>query len=176
MKADLDAAMTALARGDRRLPGQRRGSAAEFVRRVPRRRTVPVAVALEVAVLAGGAIAWVVVTALLARQELQAVRAGVAVLRTDLAAGQVAAARDGFDELARLARRAHGLTSGPAWAVAARIPVLGAPLRTARGIAQVGDELADGALRPLLEVARRIGSGQLRQPDGRIDVAAITDT
>jgi hypothetical protein len=135
---------------------------------------MPLAAALVVVVVVVGAIAWVVVTALLARREVEAVRAAVPVLRAELAGAQFAAARNTADELARHARRAHGLTSGPAWALAARIPVLGAPLRTARGIAQVGDELADGALRPLVEVGGRVGAGQLRQPDGRIDVSAIT--
>jgi hypothetical protein len=116
---------------------------------------------------------WVGVTAWMARSELNAVRSGVPVLRAQLVAADVPAATASADLMARQATRAHKLTSGPAWAVASRIPVLGDPFKTARGITEVANELGRNALPQLVQAGTTIDPHQLRSDDGRIDVAAL---
>src|SRR4051812_35120397 len=66
--------------------------------------------------------AWLVVTGLLARGQLQSVRAEVHQLRTQLTSGDLAAARKTLSSLRTHAHRAHELTTGPIWALAAELP------------------------------------------------------
>ncbi len=102
---------------------------------------------------AGGLIvltaAWVVVTGLIARSQLQSVRTEVHQLRDQLTSGDLTAARTTLAALQTHAHRAHWLTTGPAWALAAALPDGGEPLRTIRGITASADDLAvEGAAHP----------------------------
>ncbi|MGH8860773.1 MAG: hypothetical protein ACRDVG_05985, partial [Jatrophihabitantaceae bacterium] len=89
-------------------------------------------------IAAGGLIlaaaVWIVVTGLLARNQLAAARADVQKLRAAITSGDLTAARAAAADLAGHAHRAHVLTTGPAWAVAAALPGGGEPLRTMRGV------------------------------------------
>jgi hypothetical protein len=147
-------------------------SAARRTRRGRRRPSLLLALLGGAAFLGLGAL-WVAVTALMARAELDDVRAGVPQLRAQLTAADVAGATTSADSLARHARRAHHLTRGPAWAVASRLPVVGAPLRTARGITEAADELGANALPQLVTAGSAIDPDTLRTPDGRIDLVAL---
>ncbi len=119
---------------------------------------------------------WVGVTAWMARSELNAVRAAAPVLRAQLLAADIPAATASADLMARQASRSHKLTGGPAWALISRIPVLGEPFETARGITGVADELGRNALPQLVEagtaidpgpVARRRTAGSTSRPCAR---------
>lgn len=134
--------------------------------------------ALRVVIVAAAALIglgaiWVGVTAWMARSELNAVRTGAPVLRAQLLAADIPAATASADLIARQATRSHKLTSGPAWALISRIPVLGDPFQTARGITGVADDLGRNALPQLVEAGTTIDPQELRSDDGRIDVAAL---
>src|SRR6266536_6331195 len=94
---------------------------------------------IRIALLAAGGIAvlgaaWLVVTGLMARNQLIQARADVHRLRAEIATGDLGAARATAAQLAKHAHRAHVLTTGPAWALAAGVPLAGAPMHTGRGI------------------------------------------
>lgn len=116
---------------------------------------------------------WVAATALMARGELNDVRADAPLLRSQLTAADISAATITADSMAAKARRAHHLTRGPAWAVLARVPVLGEPFKTARGITAAADELGSTALPRLVAAGTEIDPDKLRGDDGRIDVEAL---
>ncbi|MDT4923731.1 MAG: hypothetical protein QOG01_1444 [Pseudonocardiales bacterium] len=116
---------------------------------------------------------WMVITGLLARSQLQAVRDEVPLLRAQITSGDLVAARKTLDELRTHARRAHQLTTGPAWALAAQLPGGDNPIRTVRGIAATADDLASSALPALLDARDKIDPGSLRKADGSIDLAPI---
>lgn len=128
--------------------------------------------------IAGGGLillagAWLIVTGLLARSQLQSVRAEVHQLRSQLTSGDVAGARKTLSVLQTHARRAHELTTGPVWALAADLPAGGQPIETVRGITSSADELAAKALPTLIDVRNKLDPGTLRNADGRVDLAAI---
>jgi hypothetical protein len=132
-----------------------------------------VLLALGMVALLGLGGAWIAVTAMMARSELDDVRVGAPQLRAQLTAADLAGATTSADSMARHARRAHHLTRGPAWAVVSRMPVVGAPFRTARGITEAADELGTNALPQLVTAGTVIDPDTLRTPDGGIDVAAL---
>jgi hypothetical protein len=133
---------------------------------------------VKVAVLSGGGLVllgagWIIVTGLVARTQLLAVRADVYRVRSEINAGDLAAAQRTADDLAGHARQAHQDTTGPAWAIAAAVPVGGDPLRTIRGIASAGDALGGHALPALIAARNKLPLGTLRQADGSVDITAI---
>ncbi|MGW5470783.1 DUF4012 domain-containing protein [Streptomyces chartreusis] len=136
--------------------------------RDPRTRIALLAVvALPVAAAAWiGATGWLAHSELLAaREDLDALRASVGHSveggsRTAGAAGSPAASDQ--ERLARSAAahasRAHGLTTGPAWYTASRLPFVGGPFETVRGIADASDRLAGDVLPPLVRAVPRLAS------------------
>ncbi|MET8948680.1 DUF4012 domain-containing protein, partial [Streptomyces sp. NPDC004542] len=115
-----------------------------------------------VAALALAGAAWIAVTGLLARTELLAAERDLDALRRSVTAapapGAAGRQRPSVRSAAAHAARAHRLTTGPAWYVAARLPFLGGPLRTVRGAASAADRLSAGVLSPLIRA--------LPAPDG----------
>ena len=112
------------------------------------------AIWLGVAVLGVG-VAWIVVTGLVARHQLQSVRAELERLQRDVrttvaAGGNSSRVAADLAEMRSQAAHAQALTSGPAWWTAAHIPFLGAPARTVRSIAAATHTVA-GAARPLVD-------------------------
>jgi hypothetical protein len=122
------------------------------------RRRCIVGCALLVAV---GAI-WLAVTALLARQELNTVRAELPALRTALQSGDLHHANEIASSLQTHARRAHQFTSGPAWLVAAEIPWLGRPAQTARTVAAQADLVGRDVLPGVLSLTSDLNIATLR--------------
>jgi hypothetical protein len=139
---------------------------------VDRRRRIGVAmiVAGGVLLLAG---LWLAVTALMARSQLNQVRAEVHTLRAEITASDWTAARATATELANHAQRAHQLTSGPVWAVAAALPSGGEPLRTIRGITASVDTLGRDVLPQVVGATQRLDPRTLRRTDGSIDLSRI---
>jgi hypothetical protein len=131
----------------------------------PVRRLVGSAL-LAILLLAG---AWLLVTGLLARRELDAARADLPKLRALAASGQVAAAGTVAAELAGHAHRAHALTTGPAWSVAAALPGIGSPFAVVRGMTASLDGLP---LTGLAGAAARLDPAALLS-GGRVNVAAL---
>lgn len=96
-------------------------------------------------------LAWIVVTGLIARSHLDEARAKLGSLRAAVVAGDTTK----VDALVATIRddtaSAHALTSGPAWWVAANLPVAGEPLQTVRVLAtqahRLGSEVLPGVAR-----------------------------
>ena len=128
--------------------------------------------------LAGGVLllpfVWLGVTALMARSELSQLRSEVHALRAEITASRWSAAHATAADLAKHAHRAHDLTSGPVWALAARLPAGGEPLRTVRGITAAVDTVGTDALPQLVSAIQRLDPKTLRRPDGSIDASRIT--
>jgi hypothetical protein len=116
---------------------------------------------------------WLGVTALMARSQLNQVRADAHTLGAQLSSSNWPAARATAADLATHAHRANQLTSGPVWALAAALPSGGEPLKTVRGITAGADSLGRGALPQLVSAAQRLDPRTLRRPDGSIDLSRI---
>ncbi|MFF3455385.1 DUF4012 domain-containing protein [Streptomyces sp. NPDC002730] len=114
---------------------------------------------------------WVLVTGLYARSELLAARLDLETLRNTVTAspspvstasgatGRRARAEAAGRSAAAHAARAHRLTSGPAWSLAAHLPGLGGPLATVRGTAKAVDRLAGEVLPAVVSAAGNITNG-----------------
>lgn len=119
------------------------------------------------------AAAWLVITALMARGEIDQLRTGVQRLHAQISAGDLTAARATAHTVAVHAERAHGLTTGPVWALAAKLPQGGEPLRTVRGITAGLDTLGRDAIPRLISASEDFDPARLRTADGRIDLARL---
>jgi hypothetical protein len=116
---------------------------------------------------------WLAVTAWMARGELNQVRAQARTLAAKVSASDWAGARSTAENLAGHAHRAHQLTSGPIWALAAALPSGGEPLKTVRGITAGVDTVGREALPQLITAGERLNPRTLRRPDGSIDLNRI---
>ena len=116
---------------------------------------------------------WIAVTAVMARSQLNEVRADARTLGATMSASNWRAARATAADLASHAHRANLLTSGPVWAVAAALPSGGEPLKTIRGITAGADRLGAGVLPELVGAAERLNPRTLRRADGSMDVSRI---
>ncbi len=141
-------------------------------RRLRRRRRYGIAM-----LVAGAAIlligAWVLITALLARTQLEDVRSEVHQLRAQIAAGDLDAARATARHISDHAAKADDYTSGPAWAIVASIPAGGAPFQTVRTITGQVDVLGQHVLPEVITATRELDPSTLRESDGAINLARI---
>lgn len=130
------------------------------------RRTL---LAVFVVVLAGTA--WVGVRGYLAYRHLGRVQIDASALQKALTAGDSAQARVLAARVATHAHAADRLTGDPVWALAASVPVVGRDLGVAHVVAEAVDEVAAGALPPLIQVSAmvtarpRTGTGHLLVAD-----------
>lgn len=142
------------------------------LRRLHRRRRTGLAM-----LIIGGAILvcglWVLITGLLARGQLNTVRIEVRQLRSEISAGDVAAARHTAAEIASHAHRAHLLTSGPLWAITAAVPYGGEPFGTVRQLTAQVDAVGHDALPALVSASRGMDPATLRRADGSFDLALL---
>lgn len=112
-------------------------------------------------------------TALLARSELGQVRSELTQLRTAVTDGRTTDARSVADELGNRTRRAHHLTTGPAWWAASSIPLAGDPLDSMRGTTTAADVLGRQTLPDLISIANDLDPAHLRVAGNRVDVARL---
>lgn len=101
-------------------------------------------------------IAWIVVTGLLARQQLDRVRAELPELHSALATGDLSRAQSLASSIETQARRAHALTSGPAWWTASNLPWLGSPLKTSRVVSSAADRVGRDVLPGVVQLAGQL--------------------
>ena len=141
-------------------------------RRATRRRALLLAVAAGWGLLLT-ALAWLGVTAYLVRGEAAALQRDLAQLQSQVEAGDLAAAQQTAAALQQHAQRAHQLTTGPVWAMAAALPYVGAPLETARGTTAATADLAEHGLTGLIDAAGLLQPDQLRAADGTVSVERI---
>jgi hypothetical protein len=128
-------------------------------------------------IVCGGVLAlgllWIVITGLLARQQARQVESSLSRVRTLVAAGRIDDARVAAEKIPGEARRAHLLTSGPAWWLAGQIPYLGAPAETVRGATSAALTLGQNGIPDLLQVAKLMDPTKLRLAGNHIDIAAM---
>jgi hypothetical protein len=137
-----------------------------------RRRRLGLALALTGGLLVVLA-AYLAVTGLFARSELNQVRTGIDTLRTQVSAGDLPGARKTATRIAAHADRAHLLTTGPVWQVAADVPGGGEPLQTVRVVAAAVDDLGTTVLPHLVDATKKLDPATLRRSDGAIDLEPV---
>jgi len=103
------------------------------------------------ALLAGGA--WLTVTGLLARSQLEQVKAEVPQLRQAVLDNRMPEARRLAADIRRHADRAHALTTGPAWWVAGNLPLVGSPISTTRVLTEQAHRLGTDVLPTVVRLA-----------------------
>ncbi len=118
-------------------------------------------------------VAWLAVTAVIARHDLVLARQQISTLRKQIVAGDLSAAQRTSRSIRHHAHRAHQLTTGPAWALAAAVPGVGAPAHTVRGLTDAVDQLGSDALPELIDAAQGLDPHSLLTGGGTVDVAAI---
>lgn len=143
-----------------------------FLRCRRRRRGVGFVLWVVVGVVLAG-VGWVVVTGLWAGVEVAAVRSDLGTLRSSLAAapgnrggGRREVAEGTVRSVAVGAHRAHWLTTGPAWYVAAHLPGIGGPFRSVRGTAQALDRLSGDVLPVVVRTVGQLTAGAGAGPVG----------
>jgi hypothetical protein len=118
--------------------------------------------------------AWLVVTSLLIRHDLRAVRAELSTLRSDVAAQRFDHAHEVLVQLSSHTRHARTLTSGPVWAVTAKVPWIGDPLQTVRVSTAGSDHLARSVLPQVLSVAMDL-TGHAFGSGGHVQLGRISN-
>ncbi|MFC5803546.1 DUF4012 domain-containing protein [Streptomyces formicae] len=157
------------------------GTGGKGVPRVPggpdlRRRVVHVLCGVALLCLAGAG--WIAVTSVFARAELMAAQRSLETLRQSVAGAPGSPGSPGspgrpgppgapkqqapaaaLDSAAEHAAKAHRLTTGPAWYLAAQLPVLGRPVGTVRQLADTAARLTHEVLPAPVRVAGRRAEG-----------------
>lgn len=109
----------------------------------------------------------------MARHELTAAREQITTLRQQIVDGDLAGAQRTSRSVQRHAHKAHQLTTGPAWALTAAVPGVGAPAHTVRGLTDAVDQLGSGTLPQLVDVARGLDPHTLLTGGGTVDLSAV---
>jgi len=138
-------------------------------RRRPPARWAAAAVALLAVTGAG----WLLWTGLRARTDLNQARVATEQLRSALVSGDTAGAQRALADVTSHADRAHGLTTGPVWWFAARLPYFGNTADAASRAATDVDQIARDVLPGLLDVGRVLNPSTLRS-GSQIDLAGIS--
>lgn len=125
------------------------------------------------AALFGLTVVWLLVTGLLAKQQLSRLEQRIEVVRTLVAQGRLTEAQALARDIPAMAHRAHHLTTGPAWWFAAQVPFLGDPLDVTRGTTTAVDQLGGEAIPQLMQVANLVDPNQLRASGDTIKVAPL---
>lgn len=116
---------------------------------------------------------WIVVTGLLARQQVSRLEARVEAVKVLVTENRVQDAKVAAEGIPGLARRAHLLTTGPAWWTAAHIPWLGAPLQVMRGATSAGKDVGVHGVGTLLDVATSLDPAHLRAAGDTLRLAPL---
>ena len=106
------------------------------------------------------------------RSDVSAIKGDLPALRSDVSSGNLDAARADARDIASRAHTAHGLTTGPAWWVAANIPWIGEPAQVARGLTAQADVLGRDAIPGVIDLADQVSNGSFRTGT-TIDVARL---
>jgi hypothetical protein len=123
--------------------------------------------------LVGLGIVWLAVTGLVAMRQAARLETRLSEVKVLVAQGRIADAQKLARDIPTMARRAHRLTTGPAWWIGAHIPYLGGPLGAARDMTAAGDELGSAALPALMRVATKIDPTTLRASGSTIRLAPL---
>lgn len=118
-------------------------------------------------------IGWIVVTALVARQDAASIHDRLERVRMQLATGDLSGARETAASIPALAAHAHRMTTGPAWWTAAELPVVGRPFEIARGATALADDLGRDGVPALLSVAQQLDPVALRTGPDTINLRPL---
>ncbi|MBD8063403.1 DUF4012 domain-containing protein [Oceanitalea stevensii] len=146
-------------------------------RRKKKRRNRTVLALVILAVLLG-LVALLVIFALQGRTAVTEMRAAmplVSELRQEALGGETDAAGATADELREHTSAARDAVDGPHWAVAAKLPWIGANVAAVRTTTAVVDDLAADALPDLVAATDIVDPARLAPQDGRIDLAPFTE-
>ncbi|SDJ06714.1 Protein of unknown function [Frankineae bacterium MT45] len=128
---------------------------------------------LGVAMLFVVSIAWLAISALLARREVTAIKADMTSLRASVNAGDLASAKVTAHDLAAHAHKAAQLTGGPVWSITGDIPYVGGPFKSVQQLTEVADQLGRSVLPDLLQASDELDPNQLRSGASGINVAKV---
>jgi hypothetical protein len=129
--------------------------------------------ALVVVVLVIASAAWIGLTGSRARSELMKVRTDLNRMREQISSGDFADAQSSAARAAKDAHRAHGLTSGPAWWIGSKLPGVGNPLVTARGVSRAADGLATKVLPALIRITQDLQPDRLQPSAQHVNLNAL---
>jgi hypothetical protein len=116
---------------------------------------------------------WLIVTGLLAKQQLSRLESRISEVKTLVSQGRISDARVAARDIPNMARRAHHLTTGPAWWISAHVPYLGEPLDVARGTTVATERIGAEAVPQLLRVATLIDPNALRASGNTIKIGPL---
>ncbi len=140
---------------------------------VKRARTVVGLVVLGGLVIVLGALAWVGVRGLQAKDALESAIPLAQSLKAQVVAGEASEAGTTAVRLADYAERARSRTNDPVWRTVELVPFLGPNLRAVRELAAVIDDVADNAVLPLVSLTDSLALGDFKPVDGKIDVKPL---
>lgn len=126
-------------------------------------------------VLLIAAVAWIGVRAFLAKGELEAAVPLAQQVREQVVAGDAAAAGKTARELASHAREAAALTSDPIWRAAEIVPWIGPNLAAVRDLAGATNDVAVGAIAPLVNLAGSLRPDLFKPVDGAVPLQPMVD-
>lgn len=126
-------------------------------------------------VLLIAAVAWIGVRAFLAKGELEAAVPLAQQVRKQVQAGDAAAAGKTARELASHAREAAALTSDPIWRAAEIVPWIGPNLAAVRDLAGATNDVAVGAIAPLVNLAGSLRPELFKPVDGAVPLQPMVD-
>lgn len=138
-----------------------------------RRRTLLIVGGLVLVIVA--AVAWIGVRAFLAKGELEAAVPLAQTVREQVVADDPGAAGTTARELAAHARSAADLTSDPIWRAAEVIPWIGPNLAAVRELAGATEDVAVGAITPLVNLAGSLRPELFKPVDGAVPLQPIVD-
>ena len=118
-------------------------------------------------------IAWVVVTGLLARQQVNKLESRLEAVKELVAQGKIDQAQQEAAGIPTLAKRAHLLTTGPAWWAVAEVPYLGDPFDVMRGATAAGKSVGTSGVETLLHIAKTLDPKTLRSAGDSIRLAPL---
>ncbi len=121
------------------------------------------------------AVGWVVVRGIGATNDLRQVAAEGAALKTAITDAELTRAGNIATRIADHADSARALTSDPVWRGFEILPWLGANFTAVREVAEVADDVASDALKPVVDVAADIDLSSVGLIDGAIDLAPFAD-
>ncbi|CAM5790172.1 DUF4012 domain-containing protein [Cellulomonas persica] len=140
----------------------------------PRRRgRLVLRVAGVVLLLLVVAVGWLVWRGVQLAGALQDAEDDMGTARAAVDSGDVAALGALVPGLQDAAGRASSATGDPVWRAAEHVPYLGRQLRAASAVSDALDDIATGALPPLVDAAAGLSADALVPRDGQIDVAAL---
>jgi hypothetical protein len=117
--------------------------------------------------------AWIVVTGLLARQQVVKLEDRLQTVKHLVAQGKIDEAEREAAAVPGMANRAHLLTSGPAWWAASSVPYFGDPLEVMRGATAAGKSVGTDGITTLLNVAKSLDPRTLRSSGDTLKLAPL---